>query len=267
MKLTISVAQIRVARSRPEENLKKGESLIAEASRRKSDIICFPEMWTTGFNWHENARILLSHEKIVERVGELAGRYRIWISGSMLSPDENGKASNAHILFDSDGKKAGVYRKAHLFGMHREDAYVSAGNSLCVVDAPWGLTGLTVCYDIRFPEMFRAYALKGAKVILSPMAMPYPRLAHWKVLVRARAIEDQLYMVGANQVGDEDLGSEGKVTYFGDSVIVDPWGETVAEAGEAKEELLTATIDMARVDEIRARMPVLKDRRPEVYGL
>lgn len=167
----------------------------------------------------------------------------------------------------SVARKRGVYIKAHLFTMILEDEYETAGDSLCLVEAPWGPTALSVCYDIRFPELFRTYALQGAKLTLSPIAFPYPRLEHWKVLVRARAIENQMFMVGTNQVGEEDLGPDGKVTYCGDSVIIDPWGETVLEASETGEELLTATIDMDMVDEIRARMTVLRDRRPELYEL
>jgi len=144
---------------------------------------------------------------------------------------------------------------------------MAAGDSLCVVDTPWGLTGLSICYDIRFPELFRTYALKGARVVFSPMAFPYPRLDHWKSLVRARAIENQMFMVGINQVGEENLGHLGMVTYFGDSVIIDPWGKTVVEASETDEMLLTATIDLDLSDRIRSEMRVLHDRRPDLYEL
>lgn len=267
MKLTISMAQMSVAASNPEANLKKGEAFIAEAAQRKSDVICFPEMWTTGFNWANNQRIAQEHEKIIQRIGDMAKRYHIWINGSILCLNENKKISNTSILFDSKGKTAATYRKAHLFSFMHEDEHMEAGKSLCVVDTPWGLAGLSICYDIRFPELFRTYALKGVKMVFSPMAFPYPRLAHWKVLVRARAIENQMFVIGTNQVGSEDFGKDGVVTYFGDSVIIDPWGETIIEAGETQESLLTATIDLDCVDEIRNKMKVLSDRRPELYEL
>jgi len=144
---------------------------------------------------------------------------------------------------------------------------MAPGDELTVVETPWGRAGLAICYDIRFPELFRTYALKGVEIVFCPMAFPYPRLDHWKILVRARAIENQMFMVGINQVGSEDFGSDGIVTYFGDSVIIDPWGRTVIEAGETDEMLLTATICMDRVREIRANMTVLADRRPELYEL
>ncbi len=266
MNLTVSIAQMRVAVSNPEENLIKAELWIAEASRRGSQVICFPEMWTTGFNWLNNERMAADQDKIVNRVAALAKTYGIWINGSMLALNEAGKVSNTSFLFNADGEQAGLYRKIHLFSLLHENDHMAPGEHLTVVDTPWARVGLAICYDIRFPEMFRAYALKGVEIVFCPMAFPYPRLDHWKILVRARAIENQMFVAGINQVGSEDFGPDGVVTYFGDSVIIDPWGRTVIEACETDEMLLTATICMDRVKEIRANMTVLKDRRPELYA-
>lgn len=267
MKITVSLAQIAVSRSNVEDNLSRGEKLIAEAAGRGSHIICFPEMWTTGFDWDENKRLAPQQESTMRRIAAMARRHHIWINGSILALDENGRAANTSILFDDAGETRGTYRKTHLFSFMHEDRHMAAGQSLCTVDAPWGRTGLSICYDIRFPELFRSYALKGVKVQLLPVAFPYPRLPHWKVLVRARAIENQMFLLGVNQVGPEDFAKDGKITYFGSSVIIDPWGETIIEAGEEDEELLTATIDVGLVDEIRNKMRVLQDRRPDLYEL
>ncbi|MBI5589628.1 MAG: carbon-nitrogen family hydrolase [Deltaproteobacteria bacterium] len=267
MNLTLSMAQMRVAVSKPEENLRKAECWIAEASRRGSDVICFPEMWTTGFNWLNNERMAAIHENIVDRVASMAKSYGIWVNGSMPALNEAGKLSNTSFLFNARGERAGVYRKTHLFSLLCEDAHMAPGDRVTVVDTPWGRVGLAICYDIRFPELFRTYALKGAEIVFCPIAFPYPRLDHWKILVRARAIENQMFIAGINRVGTEDFGSDGGVTYFGDSVIIDPWGKAVIEAGETDEMLLTATVNMDRVKEIRASMTVLKDRRPDLYEL
>ena len=261
------MAQMAVVNSNPGENIRKAEGFVAEARRRSSDMICFPEMWTTGFNWANNKNIAAGQAKTIELVAGMAKRHSIWINGSMLAMNEKGKPANTSILFDPEGARAGIYRKAHLFTVIHEDDHMAAGDSLSIVDTPWGKIGLTVCYDIRFPELFRTYALKGVKIILSPMAFPSARIQHWKVLVRARAIENQLFMIGTNQVGSEDLGKDGKITYAGDSVIIDPWGETVIGGSETKEELLTATIDVDKADEIRDKMKVLRDRRPDLYEL
>ena len=267
MSLTLSIAQIEVVRSQPEANLRKAELLVAEAARRKSDIICFPEMWTTGFDWAGNERMAAEHEKVIERVAAMARDHKIWINGSMLALNEEGKVSNTSILFNAGGERVGVYRKTHLFSFSHEDKHMAPGQSLTVVDTPWGRAGFSICYDLRFPELFRTYALKGAQMVFSPSAFPYPRLEHWKILLRARAIEDQLFVIAVNQVGSEDFGPHGVVTYFGDSVIIDPWGRTVVEADETMEMLLTATIDIDQVNEVRSRMNVLGDRRPELYEL
>jgi predicted amidohydrolase len=144
---------------------------------------------------------------------------------------------------------------------------MTPGDCLTIAETPWGRIGLSICYDLRFPELFRTYALHGARAVLSPSAFPYPRISHWKVLVRARAIENQMYVIGVNQVGSEDFGADGSVTYFGDSCIIDPWGDKVVEAGETSEELLTASIDLDEADEIRHRMTILSDRRPDLYDL
>lgn len=263
----ISLAQMEVIRSNPEENLQKGKQFIAEASRRGSDIICFPEMWTTGFPWEDMGEMARRQTGILASLCTLARDHRIWINGSLPVLTVHGRVANTSILIDQEGQIAGTYRKAHLFSLFHEEQFIEPGDSLCMVSAPWGKTGLAICYDIRFPELYRTYALKGAEMVLSPAAFPYPRLGHWKILSRARAIENQIYLVAANRVGIEDMGSGGEVTYFGSSAIIDPWGETVVEGSEGEEELLTATVDMARVGEVRSSMGVFADRRPDLYEL
>lgn len=267
MKLTVSLAQIEVANSQPEVNLRKGQLLIAEAARRGSDVVCFPEMWTTGFNWANNQRMAAEHEKTLDRIGAMAKSHGIWINGSMAALNEDGKISNTSILFNPKGERTATYRKTHLFSLIGEEKHMAAGKTLGLAETPWGLTGLSVCYDIRFPELFRTYALKGVKIVFSPMAFPYPRLELWKILVRARAIENQMFVVGTNQVGREDFGPDNLVTYCGDSVIIDPWGKTVVEASETEEALLTVTINLDLVEEARSKIKVLADRRPDLYEL
>lgn len=266
MKLTLSIAQMEVASGLPEENLSKADALVSEAAAKGSDLVCFPEMWTTGFNWETIKRTAGKHGDVISRVADLARRYRIWINGSMPAPDEDGNIGNTSVLISPEGMVAALYRKVHLFSQMGENKHIQPGNSLALADAPWGRTGLAVCYDIRFPELFRTYALRGACMTICPSAFPHPRLEHWKILIRARAIENQMYFIAVNRAGSEDLGPDGMVNYFGHSTIVDPWGDTVAEALE-DEMLVTAEIDMDLVSEVRAGMQVLRDRRPELYVL
>jgi len=261
MQLTISLAQIDIALGDPQANLKKAEDWTAEAARRGSDLIVFPEMWTTGYAWDDIEALSSSQDEIIKAVGALAQKHNIWLNGSFMALNENGKPANTSILFDPQGQQAGVYRKIHLFGLMDEDRYLAAGQHLTSVETAWGQSGMAICYDLRFAEMFRTYALNGVNMVYLPSEWPHPRLAHWRTLIRARAIENQMYMVAVNCVG-----SNGKNDFCGHSAIIDPWGDAVVEAGES-EVLLTATIETDLVAEVRQRIPVFKDRRPELYRL
>lgn len=265
MQMVITVVQMRVAQADPAANIASAERSLRAAAERGSGLVVFPEMWTTGFRWEYNSGAARDADTVVAEVARLAKRYRVWVAGSMLTLSGKGRASNAVILLDAAGREVSRYAKTHLFSLIHEDAHLDAGDTLVVAETPWGATGFAVCYDIRFPEVFRTLALRGARIVLVPAAFPLQRIHHWKTLVRARAIEEQLYMVGANQTGEETLASGERIVYGGSSCVIDPAGETVAEAGEAGEALLTVSIDMARVDEIRARMHCLSDRRPELY--
>lgn len=261
MKLTISLAQMDIALGDPAANLKKADEWTAEAARRGSDLIVFPEMWTTGCDWQNITTLSTRQAEVIQAVGRLAKKHKIWLNGSMLALDEAGQPTNTSILFDPAGERAGLYRKIHLFGVMDEDQYLAPGQHLTTVETAWGQSGLAICYDLRFAEMFRTYALSGVNMVYLPAEWPHPRLAHWRTLLRARAIENQMYMIGVNRVG-----TDGTYNFFGHSAIIDPWGNAVVEGGEA-ELLLTATIETDMVAAVRQKIPVFQDRRPELYQL
>ena len=260
MVLRISLAQMDVLLGEPDENLAKARDMTARAAERCSDIIIFPELWSTGYDLGNAAAYSTPTNKgIFAEMSSLASEYSIHVSGSCLSllgPDEFG---NTAVFLDPDGKILGEYTKIHLFRLMDEHKYLSAGDRLTIVDTPWGKAGLAICYDLRFPELFRSYALAGARVVFLPAEWPHPRLTHWQILVRARAIENQVYVVGCNRVG-----SSKDIHFCGHSCVIAPWGEIVIEAGE-DEELLTVEIDMGEVDQVRSSIPVFADRRPEIY--
>lgn len=261
MNLTISLAQIDIALSDPAANLQKAGEWVAEAKRRGSDVIVFPEMWTTGFDWKKLKSLAGWQEDVVSSVANLAQKHNIWINGSMLTLNDLDQPTNTSIMFDPTGQSVGLYRKIHLFGLMDEDQYLAPGQSLTTVESPWGQSGLAICYDLRFAEMFRTYALNGVNMVYLPAEWPHPRLAHWRTLLRARAIENQMFMIGVNRVGHDEASH-----FFGHSAIIDPWGNAVVEAGES-EILLTATIETDMVAEVRQKIPVFKDRRPDLYHL
>jgi predicted amidohydrolase len=261
MELTISLGQMNVALGQPARNLETVEVLAAEAAARGSDVLVLPELWSTGYDLgraREHATPV--GEGMFAAVADLARKRRLYIAGSLLGQIAGSGAGNTAVLYGPDGRLLATYNKIHLFRLMDEEQYLCAGNELALAETPWGKSGLAICYDLRFPEQFRAYALAGATIVFLPSEWPHPRLDHWRTLLRARAIENQLFVVACNRVGQS-----GETHFFGHSTIVDPWGEPVVEGGE-EAVLLTATIDTARVDEIRARIPIFKDRRPDIYG-
>lgn len=261
MQLTISLGQIDVQLGNPQANLAAVQEMSAEAARRGSDIIVFPELWSTGYDLENGAVYATSTaEGIFADVRQCAKTHQIAILGSCLSDLGEGRIGNTAVYFDANGRNLGEYSKTHLFRLMAEDQFLAAGSQKTMIESQWGLLGLTICYDLRFPELYRAYALAGAQLVFVPSEWPHPRLKHWRTLLRARAIENQMFIVACNRVGN----SKG-TDFFGHSAIIDPWGEAIIEGGE-QEMLLTATIDLDQVHEVRAKIPIFKDRRPDVYG-
>lgn len=259
MELTISLAQMDVALGQPQVNLAKVQELTAEAKRRGSDVVLLPELWSTGYDLENAGQYATSlDEGLFAELATLARENAIHICGSLLSV-RDGRYHNTAPLFSPAGKRLGHYSKIHLFRPMEEAKYLAAGQAVPVFDLPWGKSAIAICYDLRFPELFRKYALAGAKIIFLPAGWPHPRLMHWQTLLRARAIENQMFIAACNHVG-RDQGRK----FFGHSAIYDPWGETVVEAGEV-ETLLTAQIDLDLVEEVRQRIKVFADRRPDFY--
>ncbi len=260
MKLTIGLAQMDVLLGQPEANLATVRQLAAEAAANGVEWLVLPELWSTGYDLERADTYATPIDSgIFAAVGQLAQQHGLYILGSCLARLPGNGVGNTAVLHTPAGDILGQYSKIHLFQLMDEHHYLTAGESLTVIEWPWGKMGLTICYDLRFPEQFRAYALVGANLIVVPAEWPQPRLAHWRTLLRARAIENQLYIVACNRVGTSK-----ETTFFGHSTIIDPWGETVLEAGETAE-LLTATIDLDLVTEVRNRIPVFADRRPLLY--
>ena len=259
MKLTITLVQMDIALGHVEENLARGEVRVAEAARRGSDLVVLPELWTTGYDLeHADRHAARLDESPFTRVASWARRYGVWVTGSILERWQGGFA-NAAVVFSPAGDMAGIYRKVHLFRLMDEDRYLIAGDQAPLFDLPWGRTALAICYDLRFPELFRGYAAAGARLLLLPAEWPHPRVEHWRTLVRARAIENQMVVAACNRVGEG-----GDAHFCGHSAIVSPWGEVLAEAGE-QEILLTSEVTLVDVDRVRKHIPVFQDRRPEVY--
>ena len=263
--MKIALAQFEVARGDPSANIANIRKFAADAKAQKAHALFLPEMCTTGFDWQKNAALLKDAGIHRDAVAELAKVSGIAICGSFLEATPSGRPANTLYYFDCSGRIAAHYRKVHLFTLFGEEKYMEAGNTIVTAKTELGSIGCSVCYDLRFPELFRKCALEGAIIQVLPAAFPHPRLAHWRTLIQARAIENQVYFIATNQCGIEDHGQpDGKIHYFGHSMVVDPWGEILLEADESPG-VYTIDIDMKKVADIRAHIPVLKERRSDLY--
>jgi predicted amidohydrolase len=193
-------------------------------------------------------------------MAELALTHQIYITGTALEANPDGLPYNTAALFGPRGERIGAYRKIHLFAPLGEVEHMSPGQSLPTFDLPWGRTALAICYDLRFPELWRRYTDAGVQLILIPAEWPQVRIEHWQLLLRARAVENQIFVAGCNRAGRDSDGD-----YGGHSAVIDPWGRVLVEGG-AEPGLFFATLDLKEVSRSRRRLPALGDRRPEVYG-
>ena len=234
------------------------DRVLAETDRacESADLVMLPELWSTAAFDLDCARL---HAQpfdcdLVSRMSTIAAKHGVWLhGGSFAEITDSGQHFNTSVLFSSDGSVAATYRKIHVFGYGGEAELMSAGDDLVVVDTPLGPTGLATCYDTRFPEQFRALAAAGAESFLITSGWPTKRIEAWDVLVQARAIEDQSWVIACNQVG-----SQKGVQLGGHSAVIDPIGNVVARAG-AEETTLHATVDPSAVNEWRAEFPALRD--------
>ncbi len=253
-------------------NLATADRLVREAAAQGAQLVVLPEKWT----------VLGSDAAMDAGAEPLDGPALTWargvarelgidlVAGSIVERRAgHERHGNTSVHVDTDGEVRAVYRKIHLFDVevsgrvYRESDTDEPGEEIVLSELAGGVPlGMMVCYDVRFPEVSRILAVRGARVLVVPAAFTLPTTrAHWEPLVRARAIENQCFVVAANQVGRHP----GEYESGGHSLIVDPWGEVLARAGDEAEAVIVADLDFARQDEVRATLPALANRRPGVY--
>ena len=227
------------------------------------DLVVLPELWPIGAFAVE---LVVPHAQpldgsLTRSLAEVAAETGTWLFGGsfpevVTGPDGSVQHFNTQVVFGPDGGRVGTYRKVHLFGFNGgETSVMTSGGEVVVVEGPLGPTGLATCYDLRFPELFRALVDGGAEAFVIPAGWPERRVAHWQILARARAIENQAYVLACNEAG-----THGGVPIAGCSMVIDPQGEILAEAGTG-EEILSVEIDPDRVAAWRGAFPALEDRR------
>lgn len=266
----LALAQLAIEPGAGERNIERAVTAIREAAADGADLVALPEIFTVGyFSFDRYAKEAESVagptiDRIAtvaaeEAVGVLAGSIVEDLAAStadgITTPADEGYA-NASVFVDSEGKRRGIYRKHHLFGYgSAEQALLTPGESLTTVEFGDHVIGMTTCYDLRFPTLYRQLLDKGVTCVLVVSAWPYPRVEHWRLLGRARAVENLAYVGAVNGVGsfqDAEL--------LGRSAVYDPWGTTLAAAGD-EATLISASIERERVDAVREEFPAVEDRR------
>lgn len=257
--MRVSVVQMDVRTRDVRANMDRAYAGVREAARRQSEVVLLPEMWSTGFAYPDLREIAGNvHRETLRFMTEIAREHRIRLLGTVPEPGSDGVYNTLYWISPS-GEIEGEYRKAHLFTPTGEGEHFRAGSTCDVVRTDLGVFGGLICFDIRFPEMARLLALRGALVLFVAAQFPHPRADHWETLLRARAIENQVWVVAANRVG-----RSGSLEYFGRSMVIDPWGK-VTEGDEAEREcIVTADLDLEYVSHVRSRLPC--ERRPDIYG-
>jgi omega-amidase len=258
--MKIAACQMNVVQGDREKNRQTAERMIDEAAQNGARVIVLPEMWTCGYDF---AR-LKEHTEPLDGptsrwLSEKAKEHQVYLIGGSFPVAWEDGVKNTSQTFDPAGKRVYIYSKIHLIGLMEEDRYLTPGKEYRPFALDQGLAATIICYDLRFPELSRSYAVEGAGLLFVPAQWPVQRESHWLALLRARAIENQCYVVGTNM-----SGRNANDAFHGRSLVVDPWGEVIAEAGQ-EPEILYAEIDWALVEEVRKRVPVFQDRAPHLY--
>lgn len=262
MTLKVAIAQMNIALGQPEVNEQTVAQYAQKASEAGADILIYPEMWNTGYALTDLPQLADNDgEQSRHLLARLAKTYQLNIVGGSVATMRDGRFFNTMFVFNQLGQQVSRYDKAHLFGLMNEEKYIAAGSQPNTFELAGVLSSGVICYDIRFPEWVRTMMSSGPQAILYVSAeWPIQRIAQWQILLQARAIENQAFVVAANRVGS---GRDN--TFGGRSLVIDPLGNIVAQGTDADDMLVIADIDIADEAAIRGQIPVFSDRRPDLY--
>lgn len=269
--LKAALVQMQVQERIP-DSLARAEGFIRRAAGEGADLCLLPEMFCCPYQT-ENFPVYAQEEggEVWQELSRMAREnHLILAAGSVPERDQEGRVYNTAYVFDREGRQIGKHRKMHLFDIQvtggqcfKESDTLSAGNQVTVFETEFGPMGVCVCYDFRFPELCRLMADQGARIILVPAAFNMTTgPAHWEILFRTRALDNQVYTLGAAPSRDPASG----YTSYGNSIAVSPWGDVMGRLDE-KEGMLFCTLDLDRVEQVRRELPLLAHRRKDVYTL
>ncbi len=261
--LRVGLAQINIEIGNREVNYRRVTDWMKEFCKPSSEdtAIVLPEIWDVGYDLENADRVSdIDGKCSAEFLGRLSKEYNVWfIGGSVLAKTEQGIVNRAQIINPS-GDLVDHYDKVHLFPLMDEPEYLKAGNRQSTFDFAGTTSGCVICYDIRFCEWLRKYAVDGTSILFVSAEWPKARVDHWKSILKVRAIENMMYVVACNRVG------ESKGTLFGgSSMVIDPWGEILYEGSDENEEGSFVCFDPSKAGEIRKQLKVFAMRRPDLY--
>ncbi len=267
----LAVCQMNVVDNK-ETNVKKAVDMIKSAARNDADIILLPEMFNCPY---DNSKFREYAESVedsatLERISEAARNSGVYVVAGSIPELDDGKLYNSSFIFNRDGEVMDVHRKMHLFDIHvpgeisfRESENLTAGDKVTVVETDLCRVGVVICYDIRFPELSRLMVDRGVELILVPGAFNMTTgPAHWETLMRVRAVDNQVYLAAASPARNRELS----YIAYGHSMIVDPWGDVLNQAG-ASEEIIYAEVNSSRIRDVRNQLPLLENRRKDIYRI
>ncbi len=257
-RLCAAAVQFNIALGDVDRNLSKAVAGLERAAKQSVQLAVLPEMWSTGYDYKRLAKHAEETPRVLDAISARSAQLGMVVVGSLPEKVDDRIYNTAYVI--DRGEIADSYRKLHMFSTMGEDRFLFPGDRTLVVSTSVGRLGIAICYDLRFPELFRKMALEGAEIICLPAEWPRPRQEHWRTLLRARAMENQLFVVAANC-----CGIQGKLDFFGMSLLLSARGEVLAEGGDTDAELV-ATFDYQEMLDYRAQIRCYDDRRPEVYG-
>jgi omega-amidase len=267
----IAVCQMNVVDDK-ELNLDKATKMICEASKNGAEMVVLPEMFNCPYDTNKFLAYAESMDNSIslKSVSNAAADNGVYLVAGSIPELLDGKLYNSSFIFDMKGKVINIHRKMHLFDINvpneitfKESEVITAGNNITVLETDLAKIGVAICYDMRFPELFRLMTLKGAELVVVPGAFNKTTgPAHWETTIRARAIDNQTYMAVASPSQNIDMA----YIAYGHSMVVDPWGNIIAQADE-DEEIIYATIDKDYIYKVRKELPLLKNRRTDIYDL
>lgn len=268
-KFKLAVCQIRTELSQA-DTMAKAEHMVREAGANGAQVVCLPEMYNCPYSKEYFKKYAaLGHESAVAAMSEWAKDCGIVLVGGSIPETDGGKIYNTCFVFDKTGAMIAKHRKVHLFdvdvpGMRfRESSTFSPGSDITVFDTEFGRMGAAICYDVRFPELFRAMAMRGAEIIILPAQFNTatgPK--HWDLALKSRAVDNEVFFVGASAAKYDGFAYES----WGHSAVIDPYGDIIAQCG-FDEGIIYADIDLNRVDEVRRRLPTFLRLRQDVYTI